>query len=362
MFSLLIFIAILSIMIVVHEFGHFIVARKLGIRVENFSMGFGPKLLKYKKGFTEYSLCLIPFGGYVKLSGDSWEECKSQSHEFLSRKPIERAGVIFAGPLLNYLLAFVCFWLVHSIGYPQLTTKVGDTIPELPARSAGIVKEDVIISVDGKPVRYFSELQNIIYTKRASEVELEILRNNEKIRLPVGLQSKVKKNILGVERRINVIGVIPIGEAVFVKQNFFGAFEYAGKSLWELTSITVQALFRLFTGSMPLRESVTGPLGMFYITSEAVKMGINAVLHLMAVLSVSLCIFNLLPFPVLDGGHLFFLGLEKLRGRHLNQKIEEKIHRVGFSLIICLAVFVFLNDVINFGVWEKITRILSKLK
>lgn len=360
MFSLLIFIAILSIMILVHEFGHFIVARKLGIRVENFSMGFGPKLLKYKKGFTEYAVCLIPFGGYIKLTGDSWEECKSQPYEFLNRKPIERAGVIFAGPALNYLLAFVCFWLVHIIGYPQDTTKVGDTLLDSPARSAGIVKEDVIIAVDGKPVRYFQEFRNIIYTKKAPQVELEILRNNEKIRLPVGLQSKVIKNILGQQKKINTIGIISIGEIVFVKQNVFGAFVRAGKSLWDLTSATVQALFRLFTGSMPLRESVTGPLGMFYITSDVVKMGANAVLHLMAILSVSLCIFNLLPFPVLDGGHLFFLGLEKLRGRHLNQKIEEKIHQAGFSLIICLAVLVFLNDWINYGVWEKITGLFSK--
>lgn len=360
MFSLLIFIIILSVMILVHEFGHFIQARKLGIRVEKFSLGFGPKLLTFKKGDTEYTLCLFAFGGYVKLAGDSWNECSGKRYEFLSRKAAERAKVIFAGPALNYILAFLCFCLVNIVGYPNFTTKVGEVMVNYPAYTSGILKDDVIVSIDGKGVQYWPELQEIIHNKKASSVELEILRNGGNIKLSVGLRQEKVKNILGVEEKINLMGIRPKGEAVLVKHNLFTAFVLAGKNLWNLTQLTILAFWRMFTGGISFRESVTGPLGMFFITSEAVRIGFSAVLHLVAVLSASLSIFNLLPFSVLDGGHLFLLGLEKLRGRHLKQETEEKIAQIGIIGIISFAVFVFLNDWVKFGVWQKIVEVFSR--
>ncbi len=360
MFSFLIFIIILSIMILVHEFGHFATARKLGIRVEKFSLGFGPKLFGHKKGFTEYCLCAIPFGGYVKLAGDDREECKGEGYEFLTRKPSERALVIVAGPLLNYALAFLCFWIVNIAGYPNLTARVGETMEGYPAKNAGILSGDLIVSVDGKKVSYWQELQEIIHNKKTPEVELEILRNDNKLRLPVGLRQETVKNLFGEPRKINLIGIRPKGETVFTRHSIAGGFILAGKNHWGLTTITIKAFGRIFTGAISLKESVTGPLGMFYITSDAVRAGISAVLHLMAVLSASLAIFNLMPFPVLDGGHIFILGIEKIRGRRLTQKVEERISRVGFGLIITLAFFVFLNDLDRFGALEKIVKIFRK--
>lgn len=362
MFSLLIFLIILSIMILVHEYGHFAQARRLGIRVEKFSLGFGPKLLNYKRGDTEYTLCLFAFGGYVKLAGDSREDCKGESYEFLGRKPLERAKVIFAGPALNYLLAFVCFWLVNLIGYPNLTTRVGEVMAGYPAESAGILKDDLIISIEGKSVQYWNQLQEIIYKNKASFVELELLRNGEKVKLAVKLAQKEVKNILGSKQRISLLGIRPKGETVIVRHNVFAGFILAADNLWNLTVLTVSAFGKMLTGGLSFKENVTGPLGMFYVTDQAVKIGFNAVLHLMAVLSASLCIFNLLPFPILDGGHLFFLGLEKLRGRHLSEKVEEKISQVGFGFIISLAVFVFLNDLVKFGLWQKAVDVLKQFK
>lgn len=360
MFSLLIFFIILSVMILVHEFGHFVQARRLGIRVEKFSLGFGPKLLNFKKGDTEYILCLFAFGGYVKLAGDSWDECVGRRYEFLSRNPAQRAKVIFAGPALNYMLAFLCFWLVNIVGYPNLTTKIGEVMANYPAFTSGVLKDDVIVSIDGKDVQYWPQLQEIIHNKKTRNVELEILREDKLIKLSVGLRQETVKNILGIEQKINLMGIRPKGEAVLVRHNVFSAFALAARNLWNLTQLTILAFWRMFTGGLSFRESVTGPLGMFYITSEAVRIGFSAVLHLVAVLSASLSIFNLLPFPVLDGGHLFFLGLEKLRGRHLNQKVEEKIAQVGMICIISLAVFVFLNDWVKFGVWQKLLEVFGK--
>ena len=360
MFSVLIFIIILSVMILVHEFGHFYQAIRLGIRVEKFSLGFGPKIFGFKKGLTEYLLCLVPFGGYVKLAGDSREELKGQRHEFLSRAPLDRVKVIFAGPALNYLLAFFCFWLVNILGYPNITAKVGLVMPDYPAKEAGVVNGDIVTAIDGKKVNYWPELQNIIYQSRKASVELDVLRNGQSLKLTVALRQKVVKNILGVQQKINLMGIQSAGEAVLVRHNPFEGFVLAGSSLWNLTVLTLNALGRMFTGALSLKESVTGPLGMFYVTSEAVKIGVSAVLHLMAVLSASLAIFNLLPFPVLDGGHLFFLGLEKLRGRQLSPKTEDRITRAGLGLIITLAVFVFLNDWVKYGVWDKLSGILIR--
>lgn len=360
MLSALVFIIILSVMILVHEFGHFYQARRLGIRVEKFSLGFGPKVFGFKKGLTEYLLCLVPFGGYVKLAGDSREELKGEGYEFLGRSPLDRAKVIFAGPALNYLLAFLCFWLVNMLGYPNITAKVGLVMPDYPASFAGVLKGDVITAIDGKKINYWPELQGAIYQSRKPSVELDLVRDSQPLKLTVALEQKVVKNILGVNQRINIIGIQSAGEAVLVRHNPFEGLVLAGSSLWNLTVLTLSAFGRMITGALSVKESVTGPLGMFYVTSEAVKIGISAVLHLMAVLSASLAIFNLMPFPVLDGGHLFFLGLEKLRGRQLSSKTEDKITRAGLGLIITLAVFVFLNDWVKYGVWEKVSGILIK--
>lgn len=361
MLSLLIFIIILSIMILTHEFGHFYQARRLGIRVEKFALGFGPKLFSYKKGDTEYALCLFAFGGYVKLAGDTWQDCKGESYEFLSRPPLHRAKVIFAGPALNYILAFLFFWLVNIIGYPNLTTRVGEAMDGYPAKSSGISKDDKIIAIDGKEVKYWQELQDIIHKKKAPLVELEILRGENKIKLSVGLRQEEITNIIGGKEKVSLIGIRPEGESVLTRHNVLEAFVLSGKNTWSLTALTYKALGRMLTGGLSIRESVTGPLGMFYITSQAVRLGLSAVLHLMAILSVSLAIFNLFPFPVLDGGHILFLGLEKLRGRHLSENIEERITQVGVFFIVTLAVFIFLNDCVKFGVWDKIGGIFTKI-
>jgi len=362
MFSVLIFILILSVMILVHEFGHFMQARALGIRVEKFSLGFGPKLFSFKRGFTEWSICLFAFGGYVKLSGDNREEYKGKDYEFLTHSPFERARVIFAGPFLNYALAFLCFWLVNIVGYPNLTTRVGEVMAGYPAEKSGILKGDLIINVDGKEIKYWQELQEIVYKKNTPKIDLTILRGKEKISLSVGLRQEVVTNILGAKQRVSRMGIRALGETVLVKHNIYEALWFAGKRIWDLTAITYMAIGRMLTGGLSVRESVTGPLGMFYVTSSAVSLGVSAVLHFMAILSASLAIFNLLPFPVLDGGHIFFLFLEKLRGRHLTQRVEEMINQTAVTVLIGLAILVFLNDLSRFGIWDKIFEAVSKIK
>jgi len=360
MIATVIFILILSLLIIVHEFGHFIAARKNGVRVEQFSLGFGPQVFKRKKGDTEYSISLIPLGGYVKMAGDNQAEYKGKPDEYLSKLPGRRFQIIFFGPFLNYILGFLFFWCIFFIGYPTLTTKVGGLIDGYGAKEAGLKVADKIIAVDGRNVAIWEDLQRQIQERKSkAQVMLTVLRDNRELTFNVLIKDKVIDDQLGQKRALGIIGISPFDEVVEVKHGFFESADLGFKKIINLTMITYQGLWRLASGRMSMRDSMTGPLGIFFITSKAAKLGLIAVMHLIAILSVSLAIFNLLPLPILDGGHLFLLGLEKIRKKALGIKAEEIINNIGFTLIITLALFVTYNDIVRiYG--EKVGKLVSK--
>ncbi|MFA5356693.1 MAG: RIP metalloprotease RseP [Candidatus Omnitrophota bacterium] len=348
MITMFIFLLILGVLITVHEFGHFIAAKKLGVRVEKFSFGFGRRLFGRKKGDTEYTVNLIPLGGYVKMSGDSAEDFHNKPYEYLSKKPLERALIIFLGPLLNYVLGFLFFWLIFFSGYPTLTAKVGGLLDGYGAKDAGVQVGDQIIAVDGKRVSYWEDLQAAIQARKdAGKVEVQLLRGDKEHTLAVLIKEKSMDDVLGAKHNVGLIGITPEDEIVNIRHGFFKSFVLGARKTIGLTAMTYKALWRMVTGKLSMSESITGPLGIFYITSKAASVGIIALMHLVAVLSVSLCIFNLLPLPVLDGGHIVLLALEKFRGRQLGVKAERVITQIGFSLIVTLAVFATYNDIIR---------------
>jgi len=359
MIGLLVFIAVLSILIIVHEFGHFIAARRVGVRVEKFSLGFGKVLWKKKSGDTEYSIAAVPLGGFVKMAGDSAEEYKGNKDEYFSKTPGERFKIIFWGPLLNYVLGFLCFWLIFFVGYPTLTTKVGGLLDGYGAKAAGIQVGDKILSVDGKPVAHWEDLQKEIQRKKsAPSVKISVLRADKEFSVEVPLKKEEFEDALGKKRSFGLLGVSPFDELVKVRHGFLQSFVLGVNKTWELTVMTYEGLWYMVTGRLSMRDSMTGPLGIFYITSKAAKVGFVAVLHLVAVLSVSLAIFNLLPLPILDGGHILFLGLEKIRGRALSLKFENIVNRIGMTLIVSLALFVTYNDIMRlFG--DKIHKLFG---
>ncbi|MBI4707396.1 MAG: RIP metalloprotease RseP [Candidatus Omnitrophica bacterium] len=360
MISVLVFVFILSILIVVHEFGHFIAAKKIGVRVEKFSLGFGTQLFKHKKGETEYSVSAIPLGGYVKLSGDTPEEFKAKEYEYLSKPVGKRFFVIFLGPLLNYVLGFLCFWLIFSVGYPALTAKVGTVMDGFGAKAAGVKPGDKVLEIDGEKVVFWEDLQKIVQSKsEASKVSLLILRDSRQENIDVVIKQDQFNDVLGQKRKIGLLGITPDDEFITVRHNVLESFVLGAQKTWELTILTYKGLWRVITGKLAIKESVTGPLGIFYITSKAARLGIIAVLHLMAVLSISLGIFNLLPLPILDGGHIVLLGIEKIRGKMLSLKADRVITKIGMTLIISLAIFVTYNDIIRlFG--DKIIKIFGR--
>ena len=359
MISFLIFLFILSIIIIAHEFGHFIVAKKIGVRIEKFSLGFGPRLLEKEKNGTQYCISAIPLGGYVKLAGDNLEEYKGDPDEYFSKPPGKRFWIIFTGPLLNYILGFFCFWLVLFWGYPMLTTKVGGLLDGYGAKEAGIQLGDKITAVDGKKVEFWEDLQKMVQGKKApAKVRLAFLRDNKEFTVEVQIKEKKLADKLGRKRTVGLLGISPAGEVVKVRHGVLQSFFLGIKRTLGLTFITYRSLWSMITGELSVRDSVTGPLGIFFITSQVASMGAIALLHLIAVLSISLTIFNLLPLPVLDGGHILLLGIEKIRGRYLSLKTERIITQVGITVLVSLAIFITYNDILRvFG--DKIQRFLK---
>jgi len=359
--SLVYFLLVLSVLVLVHEFGHFIAAKRIGIRVEKFSFGFGPKLFSVKTGDTEYLISAIPLGGYIKMSGDEpGEGLTGKSFEFLSRSVWDRFQVIFAGPLLNYVLAFLIFSVIFMFGSPTLTTEVGSLLKDYPAEKSGLVVGDKVVRADGKDVRYWEDMTEIIRQHLDGPIRLTIEKNGKLSEVEIQPVIRDVKDIFGKTNRIALLGIAPSQKIESVRYGFLESFSKGFKKVIDLTVITYKALWSIITGRLSVKESMTGPIGIFIITGKAAQMGLIYLFNLMAMLSASLAIFNLLPLPVLDGGHILFLFIEKLRGRPLSVKIQENIANIGVGLLIMLTVFIFYSDIMKFGIFEHIGKLFRR--
>ncbi|MCD6134214.1 MAG: RIP metalloprotease RseP [Candidatus Omnitrophica bacterium] len=346
--SIVIFLLVLSVLIVSHEFGHFLVARWRGVRVEKFAIGFGPPIIKLKLKDLDFLICAVPLGGYVKLAGEAQEEFHSRKDEFLAKPLKDRAMIIAAGPTFNYILAWLVFSFVFIAGFPSYTNKIGKVLDNYPAKTAGLKPGDRIIKVNGEKIELWQELADKIH-KAKTEIKVTILRQGKTIELSIKPKQKSVKDLLGRPTRISFLGITPAPEFKTVPYPFFLSFAKGFKHLIQLSWLTLQSLFYILTGKLSFKDSVSGPLGIYYVTAQASHMGLGVLLHLVGVLSMSLAIFNFLPIPILDGGHLFFLGLEKIRGRALSAKSEEVITKFALAFLVALFLFVSYSDMIKFG-------------
>jgi len=216
--SIVSFIIVLSILVIVHEFGHFIVAKRTGVRVEKFSIGFGPEIFGITKGETRYLVSLVPLGGYVKLKGETPAEAlKGEKEEYLSRSVGERARIIFAGPLLNYILAFFIFSFVFMVGSPTLTPMVGKVLPDYPGASAGLRPGDKILEINDTKVDYWEDVTRIVHTNKEAQLKLLIERGDRLIDLEILPKEQEIKTMFGSKKRIGLIGIMPKDEIVYVK-------------------------------------------------------------------------------------------------------------------------------------------------
>ncbi|MBU1043011.1 MAG: RIP metalloprotease RseP [Candidatus Omnitrophica bacterium] len=355
------FVFVLGALVFVHEFGHFIVAKLVKVRVDVFSLGFGKTLWSFKKGDTEYRISMIPLGGYVKPAGENpEEERKGEPWEFLSKTPGERAAIIAAGPLFNYICAFLLLIMVYFSGVPNLTSTIGMVKENYPAATAGLKANDKIISVDGKQVKYWDELSAAIHAKTEEvPVEIQVQRLNEIFSISLIPQVETVKTLLGEDKKIALIGIGPSDDVEVIKYGFIGSISEAAKQVVFRTKMIFFALYQMICGKISPRE-MAGPVGIFQITGRAAQLGFIYLLDLMALLSINLAIINLFPIPVLDGGHLLFLAWEKIRGKQASLKVQEIATRIGFSMLMLLMVLVLFNDLNRIGLFEKIFSFFVK--
>jgi regulator of sigma E protease len=345
----------LGVLVLVHEFGHFIVAKFLKVRVETFSIGFGKKIVGMRRGDTEYCISMIPLGGYVKLSGENPEEKRQNERwEFLSRSVGERAAIVIAGPVFNYIIAFLIFSFIFFAGVPTLTAKIGEVKKGYPGVAAGLRPGDRIVFVDGKTVQWWDELSALIHDKTdGTAVVLTVQRFHETFEIIVVPTVEVTNTLFGDAIKIGLVGIAPSEETKVLRYGLGMSCAKGAEHIVTLTKLTFLAFYRMSTGKMSVRDSIAGPVVIFKITGQAARLGFSALLQIMAGLSVSLAIINLFPVPVLDGGHLLFLMIEKLRGKALSVNVQEFAMRIGFSVLVVLMICVFYNDLDRVGFFEK---------
>lgn len=347
MITLISFIVLLGILIFVHEFGHFIVARLGGVGVVKFSLGFGPKIFGKKVGETEYVLSWIPLGGFVKLLGESDKEELSPADEkrsFLKQPAWKRILIVFAGPMFNFLLAILIFVIIFMYGVPNLTTDIGEVQKGSAASEAGIIKGDKIISIAGKTITGWDELRSIIADEKGKKLEIVLERGVEKKNFLIQPRMSKSKNIFGEEVSAYLIGISPSGKTVIERKNPWQAIIAAGDKTWEISKLTVVAVIKMLEGTISPR-TLGGPIFIAQVAGAQVREGIIPFILFIALLSINLGVINLFPIPVLDGGHIMFYTIELIMRREISMKVKETAQQIGFAILIMLMIFVIMVDV-----------------
>jgi len=347
--EILIFLVILSILILVHELGHFIAARRAGVWVEEFGLGLPPRIIGRKWGQTLYSINLLPFGGFVRLHGEnSGDLIQKPKKAFMNKSIGERAIIITAGVIMNFILAVFAFSLVYSIGgVPRKTDYVNivEVRQGSPAEESGLVENDLVKKVDNIAIKSSDEFIKLIDERKSQEVKLTIERG-ETVEL-VEIVITPRKHPPEGEGPIGV--VITDTEIYYppawqrpilgVKHGIKEAIFWGGTAIMGFFHL----IGDLFGGMLP--KDIAGPAGLFVITSEVAKTGILPLINWLGIISVNLAILNIFPFPALDGGRLLFIGIEKLFGRKLIPKAESWLHTIGIGILVLFLLAVTIREI-----------------
>jgi regulator of sigma E protease len=372
--DILAFIVVVSIIVVFHEFGHFIVAKILGVKVENFSLGFGPKLISKKIGETEYSISALPLGGYVKLMGEDPEEellPEDEKRSFSKLSPFKKFLIIFFGPMFNFILALVILTIIFSAGKPILKSVVGKVIKGDPAAVAGLKKGDIITSINGKKLWKWTSVASYIQKYGKHTIALGVKRpiniiNNKTINNKAVKGSSLANktnysktffihvkpklisgfNIFKQKIKRYIIGIYPSNVTVNQSSNIFSAFYSGLKEVWFIIYITILSVYMLIAGKIPATD-LGGPIMIAQLSGRAASMGLSQFFYFIAVISVNIGLVNLFPIPALDGGHILFSFIEMIRRRPLSPKFQENAAKIGFAFLIMLLLFVSYNDIMR---------------
>jgi len=341
-------IILLGVLIFVHELGHFLVAKWSGVGVLKFSLGFGPKLVGRKIGETEYVLSAIPLGGYVKMLGESEDDedlsPDDEKRSFLKQPVFKRIGIVAAGPLFNFFFAILAFAVVYSIGVPISTSMVGVVQEDGAAFEAGLRSGDVITAINDGQISRWSELASAVNDSKGERLKIQIDRGNRVFDVYMTPQPVKSKNVFGEEIDTFRIGVGISDETVMERKGPIGAFSAGVQQTWGWTKLTCLGIVKMMQGVVSPKE-LGGPILIAQMAGSQARKGFVPFIFLMAVLSVNLGVLNLLPLPVLDGGHVVFFLIEAATGKAVSMRWREIAQQVGFFLLILLMIFVFYNDI-----------------
>ena len=347
--SIVAVIILLGVLIFVHELGHFLTAKSLGVGVLKFSLGFGPKLVGRKVGETEYMISMVPLGGYVKLLGESDTDDvlpQDEKRSFIKQHVWKKIVIVVAGPLFNFLFAILAYAMISMVGMPNLTTDIGSVQAGSPAEAAGIRAGDSVVSIDGRGVERWGDLADMIAKSGGREITVTLKRDGATVNLGVKPEKVKGKNYFGEDVDIWKIGVGASENVFTYRQNPIRAAWTGLEWTWTITKLTILSLVKMVQGDVS-PDNLGGPIMIAQMAGASVKKGILNYVIFMALLSVNLAVLNLFPIPVLDGGHLLFFLIELVTGREVNIKWRERAQQVGFFILVMLMIFVFYNDIMR---------------
>jgi len=344
-----IFIAliVLSVIVFFHELGHFTVARLMGVRVDVFSIGFGKKIYSKMIGQTEWSVSIIPLGGYVKMKGqDDTDPTKISYDEdsYNSKKPWQRILILVAGPFANFLFAFILYMIIANIGVPKLLPIVGKVGADTPAMSAKLQKDDKILSVNGTKILYWEEIGKNINSIKNGDIDLIIERSHREIELILTPKIIEDKNIFEEPIKRRIIGISPSGDSVEVVFGFIGGVVYAWNETKKASVLIFTSVEKLLTGAVST-DKLGGVITIVDVTSKASSAGILSLLFFSALISVNLGVLNLFPIPALDGGHIMFNVYEIIRGKAPSDNALYYMTVAGWVMLFGLMFLGLYNDI-----------------
>jgi regulator of sigma E protease len=356
------FVVVLGVLVFIHELGHYLAARFVGVHVETFSIGFGQALTKWRdRQGTEWRLAWLPLGGYVKLHGQERPEDVSPEaraawlpgRTFHEKSVGARALVIIAGPAANFVLAIVLFTALYaSVGRPLLTPQIGDVVAESAAARGGMMSGDRVLTIDGTAIVRFEDLQRIVSANAGHKLDIRVRRGDAELSLGVTPDSRESGG-----HSVGVLGVRG-GAVEYTKLGAFAAISAGSAQTWDVTVQTLAGVWQMIAGGRGA-EDLGGPLRIAQMSGQVAQLGFASLVSFVALLSVNLGLINLFPIPVLDGGHLVFYALEALRGRPLPPRAQDIGYRAGFALLASLFVFATWNDLGHVGLFRWVAGLIG---